>query len=238
MAHRFFIPAVLTTATLALFANSLMAEPVIRYANSKPLKTKTKVVKVVGVNGAEAAPAIQTAPISQPKMLPMAAIAPIIPVAPITPVETTEPAPVKPIATVAALPKLQPLKPVAAIKPLPALKPMALAPVKAESKLNTLSTSKVVVQPLTPLTPVKAAPAPKKESVSPLGQFLAGAFSWIDDVVTITPVKPWQKSILAEPVMSAAGVNAEQTKFAKKVFISKEASSGGDGVAGGGCGCK
>lgn len=77
-----------------------------------------------------------------------------------------------------------------------------------------------------------------KESVSPFGQLLARSFSWIDDLVGIKPVKPWQKSTLAEPVMNNGGVLPEHAKLTKKVFLSKEASSGGDGVAGGGCGCK
>jgi hypothetical protein len=53
----------------------------------------------------------------------------------------------------------------------------------------------------------------------------------------IKPVKPWQKGILAKDIMKPDNGNSMITKFSKHVFFSKEASKGGGGVAGGGCGC-
>jgi hypothetical protein len=52
-----------------------------------------------------------------------------------------------------------------------------------------------------------------------------------------TAVKPWQKETLAKPIMQFGGLHAEVNKFESHVYFSKEASRGGDGVAGGGCGC-
>ena len=53
----------------------------------------------------------------------------------------------------------------------------------------------------------------------------------------IEPVKPWEKADLAKEIMQEGGINPEITKFESHVYFSKEASRGGSGVAGGGCGC-
>jgi hypothetical protein len=53
---------------------------------------------------------------------------------------------------------------------------------------------------------------------------------------SITPVKPWQKGTLAEPVMNPGGLGYE-TALHNHVYTSKESPKGGEGVAGGGCGC-
>lgn len=52
----------------------------------------------------------------------------------------------------------------------------------------------------------------------------------------LPPVAPWQKGDLARPEMGF-DANALERKFAEQVHSSKEASSGGLGVGGGGCGC-
>ena len=49
-------------------------------------------------------------------------------------------------------------------------------------------------------------------------------------------VQAWQKGFLARPDMAMEG-NALEAKFADHIYFSKEAASGGAGVAGGGCGC-
>ncbi len=50
-------------------------------------------------------------------------------------------------------------------------------------------------------------------------------------------VKPWEKGILAKETMTASGGNASLHGFKNHIYFSKEASKGGGGVAGGGCGC-
>ena len=50
-------------------------------------------------------------------------------------------------------------------------------------------------------------------------------------------VKPWEKETLAQPIMQFEGLHPEVTKFESHVYFSKEASRGGAGVSGGGCGC-
>lgn len=53
----------------------------------------------------------------------------------------------------------------------------------------------------------------------------------------IKEVKPWEKSTLAKPIMQFGGINPEDNKFESHIYYSKEASKGGSGVSGGGCGC-
>jgi len=53
----------------------------------------------------------------------------------------------------------------------------------------------------------------------------------------IKEVKPWEKETLAKPMMQFGGLHPEVTKFEAHTYFSKEASRGGSGVAGGGCGC-
>ncbi len=48
--------------------------------------------------------------------------------------------------------------------------------------------------------------------------------------------KPWQKGVLAKPEMTMAGDMLE-LKLNDHTWSSKEASFGGFGVGGGGCGC-
>jgi len=50
-------------------------------------------------------------------------------------------------------------------------------------------------------------------------------------------VKAWEKGTLAKESMQNNRGNRLLTKFEKHVYFSKEASKGGGGVAGGGCGC-
>lgn len=54
--------------------------------------------------------------------------------------------------------------------------------------------------------------------------------------VGCTPVAPWQKEKLALGHMSFEPDPLE-AKFRQHVYASKEGSTGGYGVAGGGCGC-
>lgn len=49
-------------------------------------------------------------------------------------------------------------------------------------------------------------------------------------------VKPWQRDLLAKPHM-ALDSDPLQSSFDDHIYFSKEASSGGRGFGGGGCGC-
>lgn len=49
-------------------------------------------------------------------------------------------------------------------------------------------------------------------------------------------VKPWQKGNLAKKHM-AFDTDPVESKFMQHTYTSKEGSTGGYGVAGGGCGC-
>lgn len=49
-------------------------------------------------------------------------------------------------------------------------------------------------------------------------------------------VKPWERDYLAKPEM-AWQPDQLQSEFMNHAYTSKEASSGGDKTAGGGCGC-
>jgi hypothetical protein len=54
--------------------------------------------------------------------------------------------------------------------------------------------------------------------------------------ITLEPVKPWQKGVLARPDM-AMEADALESRMAEHVYVSKESHFGGNGVGGGGCGC-
>ncbi len=49
-------------------------------------------------------------------------------------------------------------------------------------------------------------------------------------------VHPWQKGNLAKPIM-AFDPDPIETRERQHIYFSKEASSGGYGIGGGGCGC-
>jgi hypothetical protein len=53
---------------------------------------------------------------------------------------------------------------------------------------------------------------------------------------TVEPPKPWEKGDLAKPAMQIDADRLE-TKILQHIFASKEATTGGYGVGGGGCGC-
>ena len=52
----------------------------------------------------------------------------------------------------------------------------------------------------------------------------------------LSPVQAWEKAYLVRPEMALEG-NSLEGKFTDHIYFSKEAASGGSGVAGGGCGC-
>jgi len=53
---------------------------------------------------------------------------------------------------------------------------------------------------------------------------------------TVEPVAPYDRGYLAENGMKWE-IDSREAKLAGHVYTSKEASSGGSGAAGGGCGC-
>jgi len=54
---------------------------------------------------------------------------------------------------------------------------------------------------------------------------------------SIKDVQPWEKETLAKDTMKNNAGNTLFSKFENHIYFSKEASKGGGGVAGGGCGC-
>ena len=153
----------------------------------------------------------------------------------------------KPVVSASAIGLINRNKPLT-IEPLhrgeTQLKAVSITPLRAISTnplkvivlnpLKAASTNSLKAVPQLGLTTVTNQDA----GVSPLGQWFGSSFSWVDRIFNLKPVKPWQKATLAEPAMAASGVSPVVAKFANKVFISKEATLGGNGVAGGGCGCK
>ncbi len=65
---------------------------------------------------------------------------------------------------------------------------------------------------------------------------LTSACSTLTNMTVKENVKPWEKDILAQPA-----IQIPQDKMYlfsdDHIFFSKEASTGGNGVGGGGCGC-
>ncbi len=62
------------------------------------------------------------------------------------------------------------------------------------------------------------------------------ACSYIEPMTKTETVKPWQKGILAKKEMSLAGDAIDQY-VDDHIYFSKEGSTGGANVGGGGCGC-
>jgi hypothetical protein len=53
---------------------------------------------------------------------------------------------------------------------------------------------------------------------------------------SLEPVQPWDRDLLAQKKMQLTADPLE-TYLDAHIYFSKEASSGGEGVGGGGCGC-
>lgn len=56
------------------------------------------------------------------------------------------------------------------------------------------------------------------------------------NIAVYEDVNPWEKSILGKPAMQFPQ-DAMHAFADEHIYFSKEASSGGSGVGGGGCGC-
>ncbi len=65
---------------------------------------------------------------------------------------------------------------------------------------------------------------------------LTSACSTVKNMSIGEEVKPWQKDILAQQAMQFP--QDKMFSFSDEhIFFSKEASTGGNGIGGGGCGC-
>ncbi len=53
---------------------------------------------------------------------------------------------------------------------------------------------------------------------------------------SIAPPRAWERDLLARPAMLIVDDALDQ-RFSQHIYASKENSSGGSGVGGGGCGC-
>lgn len=62
------------------------------------------------------------------------------------------------------------------------------------------------------------------------------ACSTLNNMTTSEDVKPWEKDILAQRDMQIPA-DGMFTYSDDHIYFSKEASTGGNGVGGGGCGC-
>jgi len=58
----------------------------------------------------------------------------------------------------------------------------------------------------------------------------------IKDMTTFEDVKPWKRNVLAKDEMRLSGDEID-SYVNDHTYFSKEASTGGKGVGGGGCGC-
>ena len=75
-----------------------------------------------------------------------------------------------------------------------------------------------------------------KKLITLLVCLLISACSTMNNMSLGEEVKPWEKDVLAQPAMQFP----QDKMFSYSddhIFFSKEASTGGTGVGGGGCGC-
>ena len=69
-----------------------------------------------------------------------------------------------------------------------------------------------------------------------LGLLALTSLAWLSGCSSAGPVNAWEKGNLAKPMMTFESDPLDQ-RFVQHVYGSKENSSGGYGVGGGGCGC-
>jgi len=65
---------------------------------------------------------------------------------------------------------------------------------------------------------------------------LTGLAGFALSACSLEPVQPWDRDLLAQQKMQLVADPLE-TYLDEHIYFSKEASSGGQGVGGGGCGC-
>lgn len=65
---------------------------------------------------------------------------------------------------------------------------------------------------------------------------LAQGCTTVGDITTVAEVKPWQRDTLAKPNMQL-DADMMDASIDDHIYFSREASTGGRGINGGGCGC-
>lgn len=70
----------------------------------------------------------------------------------------------------------------------------------------------------------------------PILAMTLAAFAALGSGCAMQPPAPWDRELHARPAMSLSADQLEQ-RFLSHIYASKENSSGGHGVGGGGCGC-
>jgi len=73
-------------------------------------------------------------------------------------------------------------------------------------------------------------------SITLSASLILGGCSIIEPMTKVEKVQPWQKGTLAKKQMALEG-DAIDRYVDEHIYFSKEASTGGTGVGGGGCGC-
>lgn len=69
-----------------------------------------------------------------------------------------------------------------------------------------------------------------------VGFLMLASLPWLSGCSSMAPVQAWEKAHLAKPGMAFDG-DPLDLRFTQHIYTSKENSSGGQGVGGGGCGC-
>ncbi len=75
-----------------------------------------------------------------------------------------------------------------------------------------------------------------KYSITLISLALLSACSSVPTLGLVNDIKPWERGILAQPQMLLEP-DSMDTFVDEHIYFSKEASTGGRGVGGGGCGC-
>lgn len=118
------------------------------------------------------------------------------------------------------------------------LMPLILMFLGADSAWAELKTIYVAPQIEQQVLSVSEKAVEKKKANKPRVKLAKhSALNFIEPILGIENVKPWHKGTLAKDEMKPAGRLPTMTKFATKVFASKENTRGGTGIGGGGCGC-
>jgi hypothetical protein len=73
-------------------------------------------------------------------------------------------------------------------------------------------------------------------SITLSASLILGGCSIIEPMTKVEKVQPWQKGTLAKKQLALEG-DAIDRYVDEHIYFSKEASTGGTGVGGGGCGC-